>query len=32
MVKAGDMLGIRVLDHLIVAAGRYISLKQRGMM
>ncbi len=32
MVKAGDMLGIRVLDHLIVAAGRYISMKQRGLM
>lgn len=32
MVKAGDLLGIRVLDHLVVATGGYVSLKQRGMM
>lgn len=32
LVDAGKLLGIDVVDHLIVGAGRYVSLKQRGMM
>lgn len=30
--NAGELLGIRVLDHLIVSASGFISLKQRGQM
>lgn len=32
LVDAGKLIGIDVVDHLIIGAGRYISLKQRGMM
>lgn len=30
LAQAGDLLGIRVLDHIIVGYGRFISLKERG--
>jgi DNA repair protein RadC len=30
MVKTGRVLGIDVVDHIIVAADRYVSLKERG--
>ena len=30
--KAGELLGIRVLDHLIVASSGFVSLKQEGAM
>ncbi|MGQ9553017.1 MAG: RadC family protein [Anaerolineae bacterium] len=29
--QAGQVLGIDLLDHLIVAGGRFISLRQRGL-
>ena len=32
MIKAGELLGIRVLDHLVIAAGGFVSLKQRGII
>ena len=32
MIKAGELLGIRVLDHLVIATGGYVSLKQRGLI
>jgi len=32
LVKAGDILGIRVLDHLILTKSGHISLKQKGAM
>ena len=32
LVDAGKALGVDVLDHLILGAGRYMSLKERGMM
>jgi len=32
LVQAGDILGIRLLDHLVVAEGGYVSLRERGMM
>ena len=28
IVKSGDMLGVKVLDHLIIGGGRYVSLKE----
>jgi len=31
IVKAGELLGIEVLDHLIIGSQRYISLKERGL-
>jgi DNA repair protein RadC len=32
LVDAGKALGVEVLDHLILGANRFVSLKQRGMM
>ena len=29
MVRAGQTLGLPVLDHVIVGGGRYVSLRQR---
>jgi len=31
MVRAGKMLDIEVLDHLIIGKQRYVSLKERGL-
>lgn len=30
MVEAGKLMSVDVLDHLIIGANRYVSLKQRG--
>jgi DNA repair protein RadC len=32
LVEAGKTMGIEVLDHLIIGDGRWISLKEKGMM
>jgi DNA repair protein RadC len=32
LVHAGDILGIKVLDHVIIGDGRFISLKEKGLM
>jgi DNA repair protein RadC len=33
LARAGELLGIPLLDHVIVArAGRYVSLRERGMI
>ncbi|MCS7009943.1 MAG: DNA repair protein RadC [Anaerolineales bacterium] len=32
IIQAGKLLGIEVLDHLIVGQGRWISLKERGLV
>lgn len=32
MIKIGEMTGIPVVDHLIIASGGSISLKQRGLI
>jgi len=32
LVKAGELLGIEVLDHLVIGGRRYTSLKSRGLM
>jgi len=32
LVQAGQMIGIEVLDHVIIGDGRWISLKERGLM
>ena len=31
LVRAGDLLDIRVLDHLIIGQQRYLSMKERGL-
>ena len=31
MVLAGELLGIEVLDHLVLARGGYVSLRERGL-
>ena len=31
IVKAGRLLDIQVLDHLVIGRGRYVSLKERGL-
>ena len=30
LAAAGSMMGIEILDHLVLGAGRYVSLKERG--
>jgi DNA repair protein RadC len=32
LVAGGSLLGIEVLDHLILGAGRFVSLKTRGLV
>ena len=33
LVAAGQLLGIEVLDHVVLGeAGRYVSLKERGIL
>jgi len=32
LAAAGSLMGIEVLDHLILGAGRYVSLKERGVL
>jgi DNA repair protein RadC len=31
LVKAGEMLDVKVLDHLIIGRGRHVSMKERGL-
>jgi DNA repair protein RadC len=32
LVSAGTLMGIEVLDHLVLGAGRYVSFKERGLI
>ena len=32
LASAGTLMGIEVLDHLVLGAGRYVSLKERGFL
>jgi DNA repair protein RadC len=32
LAAAGTLMGIEVLDHLVLGAGRFVSLKQRGVL
>lgn len=32
LVQAGKVIGIEVLDHLVIGQGRYVSLRERGLM
>ena len=31
IVKAGEMLSVDVLDHIVIGKGRYVSLKERDL-
>lgn len=32
LVKAGELMGIHLIDHLIIGDGRYLSLQEKGYM
>jgi DNA repair protein RadC len=32
LAAAGSLMGIEVLDHVVLGAGRFVSLKQRGVL
>ena len=32
LCAAGSLMGIEILDHLVLGAGRYVSLKERGVL
>jgi len=32
LVKAGEILGISVLDHIIIGDGKYFSLREKGLI
>lgn len=32
LVKAGELMGVPVVDHIIIGGGRYVSLKEAGRM
>lgn len=32
LINAGDILGIKVLDHVIIGDGRFVSLKEKGII
>jgi DNA repair protein RadC len=32
LISAGNILGIKVLDHVVIGDGRYISFKEQGLM
>ncbi|AZR74863.1 hypothetical protein BBF96_07755 [Anoxybacter fermentans] len=32
LYKGGQLLGIQILDHLVLGDGRYVSLKERGII
>jgi len=32
LVEAGEILGIKVLDHIIIGEGRHLSFKERGYL
>jgi hypothetical protein len=31
ILKAGELLDVKLLDHIIIGSGRYVSLKERGL-
>lgn len=32
LVSAGEILGIKLLDHIVIGMGKYVSMKERGLM
>jgi DNA repair protein RadC len=31
LVKAGEMIDVKVLDHIVIGQGRHVSMKERGL-
>jgi DNA repair protein RadC len=31
LVKAGEMIDVKVLDHIVIGRGRHVSMKERGL-
>jgi hypothetical protein len=31
ILQAGELLDIKLLDHIIIGSGRFVSLKERGL-
>ncbi|MCX8129227.1 MAG: DNA repair protein RadC [Clostridia bacterium] len=32
LVSGGNILGIKILDHIVIGNGKYVSLKERGLL
>ena len=32
LASAGTLMGIEILDHIVLGAGRFVSLKERGIL
>jgi DNA repair protein RadC len=32
LMECGNLMGIRVLDHLVIGDGRYVSIRELGEM
>jgi DNA repair protein RadC len=32
LTKAGEILGIEILDHIVISRTDFVSLKERGVM
>lgn len=32
LIEAGEIIGIRIMDHIVVGDGEYVSLKEKGVM
>lgn len=32
LIKAGEIMGIDILDHIIIASADFMSLKERGLI
>jgi DNA repair protein RadC len=32
LVQAGELLGIKILDHVVIGDGRYISFADEGLL
>jgi DNA repair protein RadC len=32
LASAGALMGIEILDHLVLGAGQFVSLKKRGVL
>ena len=30
--KAGELMGIRLLDHIVIGDSAYVSMKERGLL
>jgi DNA repair protein RadC len=31
LVQAGELMGVKVLDHIVIGQGRHVSMKERGL-